>query len=177
MSSFCFSLSLTQVSLGLLHAHATHILWPPGRWQRLQSVLPPERLPVQSEDQWWVSRRPHRRPPMATSAGRGTANTWRPAGDPPSHAKMTKESLKTLNGMKWHLLLWSIVIPDCFMPKKHTDLCECEGVSHTSAGGYVRLCRARLSCWLLGFDLVFASERMWKWTEVKVSAWVMPLTA
>lgn len=51
MSSFCFSLSPTQVSLGLLHAHATHILWPPGRWQRLQSVLPPERLPVQSEDQ------------------------------------------------------------------------------------------------------------------------------
>ncbi|XP_059511876.1 mitochondrial inner membrane protease subunit 2 isoform X2 [Myotis daubentonii] len=43
--------SFGPVSLGLLHAHATHILWPPGRWQRLQSVLPPERLPVQSEDQ------------------------------------------------------------------------------------------------------------------------------
>ncbi|XP_029780690.1 mitochondrial inner membrane protease subunit 2 isoform X2 [Suricata suricatta] len=36
------------VSLGLLHAHATHILWPPERWQKLESVLPPERLLVQS---------------------------------------------------------------------------------------------------------------------------------
>lgn len=43
--------SFGPVSLGLLHARATHILWPPGRWQRLQSVLPPERLPVQTEDQ------------------------------------------------------------------------------------------------------------------------------
>lgn len=39
-----------QVSLGLLHAHATHILWPPERWQKLESVLPPERLLVQSEE-------------------------------------------------------------------------------------------------------------------------------
>ncbi|XP_057160113.1 mitochondrial inner membrane protease subunit 2 isoform X2 [Ursus arctos] len=39
-----------QVSLGLLHAHATHILWPPERWQKLESVLPPERLPVQREE-------------------------------------------------------------------------------------------------------------------------------
>ncbi|ELR48759.1 hypothetical protein M91_16624, partial [Bos mutus] len=38
------------VSLGLLHAHATHILWPPKRWQKLESVLPPERLLVQSEE-------------------------------------------------------------------------------------------------------------------------------
>ncbi|XP_045443149.1 mitochondrial inner membrane protease subunit 2 isoform X2 [Pipistrellus kuhlii] len=43
--------SFGPVSLGLLHALATHILWPPERWQRLQSMLPPERLPVQSEDQ------------------------------------------------------------------------------------------------------------------------------
>lgn len=52
-SFFFLLLRPLQVSLGLLHAHATHILWPPGRWQRLQSVLPPERLPVhtQSEDQ------------------------------------------------------------------------------------------------------------------------------
>uniref|UniRef100_A0A9L0IVQ2 Mitochondrial inner membrane protease subunit 2 n=1 Tax=Equus asinus TaxID=9793 RepID=A0A9L0IVQ2_EQUAS len=41
--------SFGPVSLGLLHAHATHILWPPERWQKLESVLPPERLPVQSE--------------------------------------------------------------------------------------------------------------------------------
>ncbi|XP_036616536.1 mitochondrial inner membrane protease subunit 2 [Trichosurus vulpecula] len=38
------------VSLGLLHAHATHILWPPQRWQRLESILPPERGPIPSEE-------------------------------------------------------------------------------------------------------------------------------
>ncbi|XP_053575824.1 mitochondrial inner membrane protease subunit 2 [Bombina bombina] len=37
------------VSLGLIHAHATHILWPPNRWQKLSPLLPPERLPLQSE--------------------------------------------------------------------------------------------------------------------------------
>ncbi|XP_034526607.1 mitochondrial inner membrane protease subunit 2 isoform X2 [Ailuropoda melanoleuca] len=42
--------SFGPVSLGLLHAHATHILWPPERWQKLESVLPPERLPVQREE-------------------------------------------------------------------------------------------------------------------------------
>ncbi|XP_024846827.1 mitochondrial inner membrane protease subunit 2 isoform X2 [Bos taurus] len=42
--------SFGPVSLGLLHAHATHILWPPKRWQKLESVLPPERLLVQSEE-------------------------------------------------------------------------------------------------------------------------------
>ncbi|XP_029417353.1 mitochondrial inner membrane protease subunit 2 isoform X3 [Nannospalax galili] len=41
----------TTVSLGLLHALATHILWPPERWQKLESVLPPERFPVQSEEE------------------------------------------------------------------------------------------------------------------------------
>lgn len=43
--------SFGPVSLGLLHAHATHILWPPERWQKLESVLPPERLPVQTEEE------------------------------------------------------------------------------------------------------------------------------
>ncbi|XP_075392624.1 mitochondrial inner membrane protease subunit 2-like isoform X3 [Tenrec ecaudatus] len=43
--------SFGPVSLGLLHAHATHILWPPQRWQRLESVLPPERLVVQSTEE------------------------------------------------------------------------------------------------------------------------------
>ncbi|KAL1790224.1 mitochondrial inner membrane protease subunit 2 [Sigmodon hispidus] len=43
--------SFGPVALGLLHAHATHILWPPERWQRLQSVLPPERFPVHSSDE------------------------------------------------------------------------------------------------------------------------------
>lgn len=41
--------SFGPVSLGLLHARATHILWPPARWQKLESVLPPERLPLLSE--------------------------------------------------------------------------------------------------------------------------------
>lgn len=41
-----------QVSLGLLHARATHILWPPKRWQKLQPMLPPERKPLQREQEW-----------------------------------------------------------------------------------------------------------------------------
>lgn len=41
-----------QVSLGLLHARATHILWPPQRWQKLQPMLPPERKPLQREQEW-----------------------------------------------------------------------------------------------------------------------------
>ncbi|XP_073921139.1 mitochondrial inner membrane protease subunit 2 isoform X3 [Castor canadensis] len=43
--------SFGPVSLGLLHAHATHILWPPERWQKLESILPPERSPVQSSEE------------------------------------------------------------------------------------------------------------------------------
>ncbi|XP_054042935.1 mitochondrial inner membrane protease subunit 2 isoform X1 [Rissa tridactyla] len=39
------------VSLGLLHARATHILWPPRRWQKLQPMLPPERRPLQREQE------------------------------------------------------------------------------------------------------------------------------
>uniref|UniRef100_A0A8B9R6I2 Mitochondrial inner membrane protease subunit 2 n=1 Tax=Anas platyrhynchos TaxID=8839 RepID=A0A8B9R6I2_ANAPL len=39
------------VSLGLLHARATHILWPPKRWQKLQPILPPERKPLQKEQE------------------------------------------------------------------------------------------------------------------------------
>uniref|UniRef100_A0A803Y4T5 Mitochondrial inner membrane protease subunit 2 n=1 Tax=Meleagris gallopavo TaxID=9103 RepID=A0A803Y4T5_MELGA len=39
------------VSLGLLHARATHILWPPKRWQKLQPMLPPERKPLQREQE------------------------------------------------------------------------------------------------------------------------------
>ncbi|XP_018408026.1 PREDICTED: mitochondrial inner membrane protease subunit 2 [Nanorana parkeri] len=38
------------VSLGLLHAQATHILWPPQRWQKLKPVLPEERKPVYIDD-------------------------------------------------------------------------------------------------------------------------------
>uniref|UniRef100_A0A8C0J2U7 Mitochondrial inner membrane protease subunit 2 n=1 Tax=Chelonoidis abingdonii TaxID=106734 RepID=A0A8C0J2U7_CHEAB len=39
------------VSLGLLHARATHILWPPRRWQKLQPMLPPERTPLHSDQE------------------------------------------------------------------------------------------------------------------------------
>ncbi|XP_072856605.1 mitochondrial inner membrane protease subunit 2 isoform X1 [Pogona vitticeps] len=39
------------VSLGLLHARATHILWPPGRWQKLQPELPPERHPLWNKEE------------------------------------------------------------------------------------------------------------------------------
>lgn len=42
--------SFGPVSLGLLHAHATHILWPPERWQKLESVLPPERSPLHTSE-------------------------------------------------------------------------------------------------------------------------------
>uniref|UniRef100_A0A8C4R829 Mitochondrial inner membrane protease subunit 2 n=1 Tax=Eptatretus burgeri TaxID=7764 RepID=A0A8C4R829_EPTBU len=34
------------VSLGLMHARASHIVWPPSRWQRLQSSLPSDRRPL-----------------------------------------------------------------------------------------------------------------------------------
>lgn len=53
ISNLWFMLWL-QVSLGLLHARATHILWPPQRWQKLQPMLPPERKPLQREEEWSV---------------------------------------------------------------------------------------------------------------------------
>ncbi|XP_066445404.1 mitochondrial inner membrane protease subunit 2-like [Eleutherodactylus coqui] len=34
------------VSLGLLHGHATHILWPPSRWQKLKPLLPQKHKPI-----------------------------------------------------------------------------------------------------------------------------------
>ncbi|KAM9312648.1 mitochondrial inner membrane protease subunit 2 [Gastrophryne carolinensis] len=39
------------VSLGLLHAQATHILWPPNRWQKLKPAVPDERNPIQSDSE------------------------------------------------------------------------------------------------------------------------------
>lgn len=35
------------VSIGLLTAKASHIVWPPSRWQKLEPALPPERQPNQ----------------------------------------------------------------------------------------------------------------------------------
>ncbi|XP_029472821.1 mitochondrial inner membrane protease subunit 2 isoform X1 [Rhinatrema bivittatum] len=40
-----------RISLGLLHGQATHILWPPSRWQKLKSILPSKRNPVQGEEE------------------------------------------------------------------------------------------------------------------------------
>ncbi|XP_077592107.1 mitochondrial inner membrane protease subunit 2 isoform X1 [Stigmatopora nigra] len=34
------------VSLALLHGRASHIVWPPARWQRIQGRLPPDRTPL-----------------------------------------------------------------------------------------------------------------------------------
>ena len=33
-----------QVSLGLINAKASHIVWPPSRWQRLDRFLPSQRV-------------------------------------------------------------------------------------------------------------------------------------
>ena len=33
-----------QVSLGLISAKASHIVWPPSRWQRLDRFLPSQRV-------------------------------------------------------------------------------------------------------------------------------------
>ncbi|XP_060784188.1 mitochondrial inner membrane protease subunit 2 [Neoarius graeffei] len=34
------------VSLGLLHGRASHIIWPPNRWQRIRSCVPSDRRPL-----------------------------------------------------------------------------------------------------------------------------------
>ncbi|XP_061630951.1 mitochondrial inner membrane protease subunit 2 isoform X3 [Phyllopteryx taeniolatus] len=38
------------VSVALLHGRASHIVWPPGRWQRIRADLPPNRAPLFTED-------------------------------------------------------------------------------------------------------------------------------
>ncbi|ETE58318.1 Mitochondrial inner membrane protease subunit 2, partial [Ophiophagus hannah] len=47
----CAFITFFQISLGLLHARATHILWPPERWQKLQPKLFPERQPLQHDQE------------------------------------------------------------------------------------------------------------------------------
>ncbi|XP_059834227.1 mitochondrial inner membrane protease subunit 2 [Hypanus sabinus] len=37
-------------SLGLVHARASHIIWPPSRWMKLQAQLPERRRPLMSQD-------------------------------------------------------------------------------------------------------------------------------
>ncbi|KAK3564765.1 hypothetical protein QTP86_025281 [Hemibagrus guttatus] len=39
-------IAFLQVSLGLLHGRASHIIWPPTRWQRIRSYVPPDRRPL-----------------------------------------------------------------------------------------------------------------------------------
>lgn len=46
----CLSAWLCQVPLALIEARVTHILWPPSRIQRVQSVMPVGRLLVKNED-------------------------------------------------------------------------------------------------------------------------------
>uniref|UniRef100_A0A3B3ZBI0 Mitochondrial inner membrane protease subunit 2 n=1 Tax=Periophthalmus magnuspinnatus TaxID=409849 RepID=A0A3B3ZBI0_9GOBI len=44
--------SFGPVSVGLLHGRASHIIWPPHRWQRISPALPPNRGPLEiNEDQ------------------------------------------------------------------------------------------------------------------------------
>ncbi|GAB6029914.1 hypothetical protein CHUAL_005613 [Chamberlinius hualienensis] len=38
------------VSVGLITAKASHIVWPPNRWQKLKSFIPSDRAPLMSAD-------------------------------------------------------------------------------------------------------------------------------
>ncbi|XP_015252780.1 mitochondrial inner membrane protease subunit 2 [Cyprinodon tularosa] len=43
--------SFGPVSVGLLHGRASHIIWPPNRWQRIKPSLPPNREPLNAEEE------------------------------------------------------------------------------------------------------------------------------
>ncbi|XP_075884890.1 mitochondrial inner membrane protease subunit 2 isoform X2 [Nelusetta ayraudi] len=43
--------SFGPVSVGLLHGRASHIIWPPNRWQQIKASLPPNRRPVLTEEE------------------------------------------------------------------------------------------------------------------------------
>ncbi|XP_026220485.1 LOW QUALITY PROTEIN: mitochondrial inner membrane protease subunit 2 [Anabas testudineus] len=43
--------SFGPVSVGLLHGRASHIIWPPSRWQRIKPSLPPNRGPLDTEEE------------------------------------------------------------------------------------------------------------------------------
>ena len=49
----CF-VFFSQVSVGLLHGRASHIIWPPHRWQQIKPSLPANRGPLdtQEEEGW-----------------------------------------------------------------------------------------------------------------------------
>ncbi|XP_023282666.1 mitochondrial inner membrane protease subunit 2 [Seriola lalandi dorsalis] len=42
--------SFGPVSMGLLHGRASHIIWPPNRWQQIKPSLPPNRGPLDTEE-------------------------------------------------------------------------------------------------------------------------------
>ncbi|KAM8891929.1 mitochondrial inner membrane protease subunit 2 isoform 3-T7 [Spinachia spinachia] len=43
--------SFGPVSVGLLHGRASHIVWPPNRWQRIEASLPADRGPLDTEEE------------------------------------------------------------------------------------------------------------------------------
>uniref|UniRef100_A0AAQ4PL64 Mitochondrial inner membrane protease subunit 2 n=1 Tax=Gasterosteus aculeatus aculeatus TaxID=481459 RepID=A0AAQ4PL64_GASAC len=43
--------SFGPVSVGLLHGRASHIIWPPNRWQRIEASLPADRGPLDTEEE------------------------------------------------------------------------------------------------------------------------------
>uniref|UniRef100_A0A8C4FEH9 Mitochondrial inner membrane protease subunit 2 n=1 Tax=Dicentrarchus labrax TaxID=13489 RepID=A0A8C4FEH9_DICLA len=43
--------SFGPVSVGLLHGRASHIIWPPNRWQQIKPSLPPNRGPLDTEEE------------------------------------------------------------------------------------------------------------------------------
>ncbi|XP_034534499.1 mitochondrial inner membrane protease subunit 2 [Notolabrus celidotus] len=43
--------SFGPVSVGLLHGRASHIIWPPNRWQQIKPSLPPNRGPLDNEEE------------------------------------------------------------------------------------------------------------------------------
>ncbi|XP_078112494.1 mitochondrial inner membrane protease subunit 2 isoform X2 [Sander vitreus] len=43
--------SFGPVAVGLLHGRASHIIWPPNRWQRIKPSLPANRGPLVTEEE------------------------------------------------------------------------------------------------------------------------------
>uniref|UniRef100_A0A671TZ96 Inner mitochondrial membrane peptidase subunit 2 n=1 Tax=Sparus aurata TaxID=8175 RepID=A0A671TZ96_SPAAU len=43
--------SFGPVSVGLLHGRASHIIWPPHRWQQIKPSLPANRGPLDTQEE------------------------------------------------------------------------------------------------------------------------------
>lgn len=50
LSAFVAFSFLPQVSVGLVHGRASHIIWPLNRWQQIKASLPPNRRPVLTQE-------------------------------------------------------------------------------------------------------------------------------